>query len=357
MLNSLQQALQNGHHATGFSYELGAKMLGVESAPSDWPLAHILLFDHCQRLDSAGVARWLAGKDAVSDLGGDLASGAPSDALAGVANLQANVDESGFDAAIRKIRAYIEAGDTYQVNYTYRLRADVFGSPVVLSSPARAAGGAVRRTDGAARWPIRAVLFAGIISAARKRETDGTSHERHGAREWCPGSDAQRARMLSEDEKNRAENLMIVDLLRNDLGRIAQSGSVHVPALYGVNAFGGVLQMTSTITANLRNDVSLLDLFTAVYPCGPSPARRKNARWKSFVKWSQRHAACTPARLAGLICQNRHRWCAKFLPVRSDSHTGAECAGRGRYFAGESWAWGRALCSTVRHKKSMRNAS
>jgi para-aminobenzoate synthetase/4-amino-4-deoxychorismate lyase len=89
--------------------------------------------------------------------------------------------------------------------------------------------------------------------------------------------DAERAQVLAGDVKNRAENLMIVDLLRNDLGRIARLGSVQVPALYDVARHGDVLQMTSTVQATLRPDVKLIDLFRAVYPCGSitgAPKRR-----------------------------------------------------------------------------------
>jgi para-aminobenzoate synthetase/4-amino-4-deoxychorismate lyase len=89
--------------------------------------------------------------------------------------------------------------------------------------------------------------------------------------------DAGRAAALAQDVKNRAENLMIVDLLRNDLGRIAVTGSVEVPALFEVKRYGGVLQMTSTVQARLRPDTTLEALFAALYPCGSitgAPKRR-----------------------------------------------------------------------------------
>ena len=86
-----------------------------------------------------------------------------------------------------------------------------------------------------------------------------------------------RARALAADPKNRAENLMIVDLLRNDIARVAQTGSVQVPALFDVQRYGSVLQMTSTITASLRPDATLAQVFEALYPCGSitgAPKRR-----------------------------------------------------------------------------------
>jgi para-aminobenzoate synthetase/4-amino-4-deoxychorismate lyase len=89
--------------------------------------------------------------------------------------------------------------------------------------------------------------------------------------------DADFSAALSASPKNRAENLMIVDLLRNDLGRIAQTGSVKVPALFEVQRFGQVLQMTSTVEALRHPDVTLADIFSAIYPCGSitgAPTRR-----------------------------------------------------------------------------------
>ncbi|MET0264558.1 MAG: chorismate-binding protein, partial [Duganella sp.] len=87
----------------------------------------------------------------------------------------------------------------------------------------------------------------------------------------------ERARALAADPKNRAENLMIVDLLRNDIARVAQTGTVQVPALFEVQRYSSVLQMTSTITAALRPEATLADIFTALYPCGSitgAPKRR-----------------------------------------------------------------------------------
>jgi para-aminobenzoate synthetase/4-amino-4-deoxychorismate lyase len=98
----------------------------------------------------------------------------------------------------------------------------------------------------------------------------------------APASDdadvnALRARQLANDPKNRAENLMIVDLLRNDLGRIARTGSVRVPALFEVQRYGRVLQMTSTVQADLAPHATLREIFAALYPCGSitgAPKRR-----------------------------------------------------------------------------------
>ncbi|HKX40225.1 MAG TPA: chorismate-binding protein, partial [Burkholderiaceae bacterium] len=88
------------------------------------------------------------------------------------------------------------------------------------------------------------------------------------ARVAAPESDSESARLLAIDIKNRAENLMIVDLLRNDLGRLAQIGSVRVPALFAIEPYTTVFQMTSTVQAQIRPEVGMPDLLRAVFPCG-----------------------------------------------------------------------------------------
>lgn len=266
LLEAMQQALADGRHAVGlFSYELGAQLQGVSHAPADWPLAQVLIFERCERLSADRVAHWLERQT----------EGSPP---AGVAALRANVSEDEFAEAVGVIRGYIASGDTYQVNYTYRLRFDAYGEPLALYRRLRERqpvpfGACIALPDGRVVLSLSPELFlrheGGLLTARPMKGTAPASGD--------AAIDAARARSLASDKKNRAENLMIVDLLRNDLGRIAALGSVQVPALYEVARHGGVLQMTSTITARLRDGVSLTDIFAAVYPCGSitgAPKRR-----------------------------------------------------------------------------------
>lgn len=258
MLKRMQNALGQGKYAVClFSYELGAALQGVDHAVSTWPLAEVLLFDRCEYMSAEQVTQWLDEQQATEHM------------PVGTANLHANVSDHEFSEAINKIRAYIEAGDTYQVNYTYRLYCDVFGLPASVYRRLRERqpvpyGALIHLPDGRAVASLSPELFLrnknGVLTAQPMKGTAQASGHAE--------IDKVRARELAEDEKNRAENLMIVDLLRNDLGRIAEFGSIKVPAMYDVNAFGGVLQMTSTITAQLRKDTTLADIFGAVYPCG-----------------------------------------------------------------------------------------
>jgi len=267
LLAEMQAALARGLYAVPLlSYELGAHLQDLPARPVDGPLAQVLLFERCDHMTGAQVEAWLATR-----------TGSTS-APAGVAGIAANVDAAQFTDAIDRIRDYIAAGDTYQVNYTYRLRFDAFGPLFDLYARLRARqpvpyGALVSLPDGGAVLSFSPELFVrhadGVLLARPMKGTAPASGD--------AALDDERARALALDTKNRAENLMIVDLLRNDLGRVAQTGSVEVPALFEVQRYGAVLQMTSTVQARLRPDATLDDLFTALYPCGSitgAPKRR-----------------------------------------------------------------------------------
>jgi len=259
LLERVQQMLEAGLHAVPvLTYELGAHLMGVAARPLDAPLAQVLLFERYQALDAAQVDDWLRTR-------AEAAGNGP----AGLAALRPNIDQPGFTRAIERIREDIAAGETYQVNYTYRLRFDAFGSIFALYARLRARqpvpyGALISLPDGRAVLSLSPELFVRHDSGRLlTRPMKGTAPASNDEAE-----DATRMRALADDPKNRAENLMIVDLLRNDLGRVARTGSVGVPALFEVRRFGSVLQMTSTIQAQLRREATLADVFTALYPCG-----------------------------------------------------------------------------------------
>jgi para-aminobenzoate synthetase/4-amino-4-deoxychorismate lyase len=266
LLDAMQAALQRGLYAVPvFTYELGAQLMGIPAQAPNEPLAQVLLFSTCARLDAGAVQAWLAAR--TTDTG-----------PVGIAAVRASVDAAAFTADIDAIRTLIAAGDTYQVNYTYRLRFDAFGSVFALYARLRARqpvpyGALIGLPDGGALLSFSPELFVRLDGATlTARPMKGTAPASDDADE-----NARRAAALAADPKNRAENLMIVDLLRNDLGRIAQTGSVTVPKLFDVQRFGAVLQMTTTVQAALRPDVTLGALFAALYPCGSitgAPKRR-----------------------------------------------------------------------------------
>jgi len=272
LLAEMEKAIRGGLYAVSLlHYELGAGLHGIDPRPAaknaEPAQAEILLFRQRDFLSAAETTAWLQ-----EQANADAAS------ASGVADIRASVDEAQFTRDIARIRDYIAAGDTYQVNYTYRLHFDVYGAPIALYNKLRARqpvpyGAFIRLPDQRCILSFSPELFVrhehGALHAQPMKGTARASGEAK--------DDALRADALSNDEKNRAENLMIVDLLRNDLGRIAMNGSVAVPHLFAVERFGEVLQMTSTITAQLRPDATLAELFAALYPCGSitgAPKRR-----------------------------------------------------------------------------------
>lgn len=273
LLHDMQVAQQQGLHAVALlNYELGAGLHQVPPrtpAPGQQPpVAEIMLFGTCRFLNADQTAAWLREQEHADDEPG----------ACGIADLQADVDETAFSAAIARIREYIAAGHTYQVNYTYRLRFDAYGAPCRLYNKLRTRqpvpyGALIHLPDD--RWVLSfsPELFVRHTNGhLRAQPMKGTAPADIDEQE-----NQRRAVLLSQDEKNRAENLMIVDLLRNDLGRIAEAGSVKVPHLFAVERFGQVLQMTSTVTARLRGDIGIADVMAAIYPCGSitgAPKRR-----------------------------------------------------------------------------------
>ncbi|MBC7502358.1 MAG: aminodeoxychorismate synthase component I [Herminiimonas sp.] len=266
VLAQMQQALRQGQFAVGiFAYELGGEVHGISARDDGAPLVEILLFAHCEKLSAAAVDAWLQRHSHTDD-------------RAGIADLRASVSEAQFAAALARIHDYVDAGDTYQVNYTYRLHFETYGPALALYRKLRLRqpvpyGALMALPDGRAVLSLSPELFVRLDGdTLTARPMKGTA-----ASTGDPQQDALRAAALAADPKNRAENLMIVDLLRNDLGRVADIGSVRVPSLFDVSRFAAVLQMTSTVQARLRDDVALPELFGALYPCGSitgAPKRR-----------------------------------------------------------------------------------
>jgi para-aminobenzoate synthetase/4-amino-4-deoxychorismate lyase len=219
-----------------------------------------LLFEQCAKLSRDETDAWLMQCD----------GGAVQPSVAGATAARASIDPAQFEAAIAAIHHALRAGDSYQVNYTYRLGFDVFGTPVAFYRRLRERQpvpyGALIALPGE-RWvlscsPELFVEKAGLTLRARPMK--GTAPRTPDD----PAADRRAAGFLANDPKNRAENLMIVDLLRNDLSRVAETGSVKVPALFSVEPYASVWQMTSTVEARLRARTSFADVLRALFPCG-----------------------------------------------------------------------------------------
>ncbi|MGK8205086.1 chorismate-binding protein [Burkholderia cenocepacia] len=253
---ALAQDLRDGLHAVVVGdYEFGRNLQRAQ--PGDAPL-RFLLYARCERLSRDEVDAWLARQD-----GG----GAPS--IAGVAHVSKSVARGAFDAAIDAVHDALRAGDSYQVNYTYRLDFDVFGTPLALYRRLRARQpvryGALIALPGGA-WVVSCspeLFVEKHGDVLRARPMKGTA-----PRSADPQQDAASAAFLANDPKNRAENVMIVDLLRNDVSRIARTGTVKVPALFSVEPYASVWQMTSTVEAGWRDGTTFAAMLRALFPCG-----------------------------------------------------------------------------------------
>lgn len=260
---ALQKDLAQGFYAVLLcDYEFGMGLVSLDACGREGFL-RFLIFRCVERLSSVGVEKWLV-QTAVGK--------------GGFIDLEPNVDRNGFDQAVATIRDQIRQGETCQVNYTFRLKFKAFGEPLVLYRKLRerqpAVYGAVAVLPGG-KWilsfsPELFVRFAeGRLVSGPIKGTLARSGEIE--------EDRRRTAVLAADEKSQAENLMIVDLLRNDLGRIARVGSVTVPALFQVEEFGQMLQMVSTIEAELEPKSALADIIAALFPCGSitgAPKRR-----------------------------------------------------------------------------------
>jgi aminodeoxychorismate synthase component I len=173
-----------------------------------------------------------------------------------------------YHAKVDAVRARIAAGDTYQCNLTTRLTAPVEGDLLGLYADlAPAQGAAYSAYLDLGDWVIASaspeLFFQLDGDQLLLRPMKGTA-----PRGASRVADQRLAQELRASEKERAENIMIVDLLRNDAARIAAIGSVDVPVLWRVEQYETVHQLTSDVTATLRRGAGITDIFTALFPCG-----------------------------------------------------------------------------------------
>lgn len=250
---ALQKGWQKGLHSVLFAdYEFGLPLTGVESERGGNLALH--WFADCADTDAAS---WLARHS--------------DDLPAGISTPQSSVSETDYLDRIRQIHEAIRRGDTYQINYTTRLHLQAYGNPVSLYRRLRqpvpyAVLSHLPDAQGQSAWTLcfSPELFLKIGSDG----TISTEPMKGTAPILGDGQDERRAAELQADPKNRAENVMIVDLLRNDLGKIAQTGKVSVPEPFKVSRFGSVWQMTSTIRAQALPHTSFADILRAAFPCG-----------------------------------------------------------------------------------------
>ena len=272
------------------SYEWGAEREQVRRATSERgaPDAGLGLYDWVIAWDHVAGRAWIISTGMVED--GGRRRRTAEDRLAWVrerlrgptrtsfaalrrpppSSITSNFTRSEYEAAVARIRDYIAAGDVYQVNLAQRFQAVFAGAPLELYRRLRARNPAPFGTylalgdlAVASISPERFLRFDAARRTAEARPIKGTR-----PRGATPTEDAALARALTESEKDRAENVMIVDLLRNDLGKVCQPGSVVVPELYALESHPTVHHLVSNVTGVLADGADAFDLLRAAFPGG-----------------------------------------------------------------------------------------
>jgi len=257
-LRDINKALTQGEYVVAaFAYELGLYINRIErqvdQSKKRYPLVQAWAFKSYKCLSKQDVDIFIEKKVATLNT---------ESQVAGVANLHFSIDEKQFNSDIKTIQEFIRNGDAYQINHTFRITGETYGDPLAL----------YRRLRGRQPGRFGAFINEGshfILSQSpelfiqkqgntlRAMPMKGTASALHKSPEH-----------LSADAKNQAENVMIVDLLRNDLSRLALPGTVTVPQLFEVTRYGDVLQMTSTVQAEIKTGIELHEVINAVFPCG-----------------------------------------------------------------------------------------
>ncbi|MFJ4155684.1 aminodeoxychorismate synthase component I [Pseudomonas sp. NPDC089752] len=186
-----------------------------------------------------------------------------------LAAMQGDLRPEQYQAAFDQVQRYIQAGDCYQINLTQRFRAPCQGDPWRAYQALREAcptpfSGYQQLADGSALLSFSPERFVRVSQGqVETRPIKGTR-----PRSADPAIDARNAEELRHSAKDRSENLMIVDLLRNDLGRTCQIGSVKVPELFSLESYPNVHHLVSSITGQLASDKDALDLIGDSFPGG-----------------------------------------------------------------------------------------
>lgn len=257
---AIEDAAANGEWvALAVDYAVGA---GFEPAVPEPAVGRAGLrawvFGRREQLDARAVDAFLAER---------LAALSEHERVAGVADFSCAQNAASYAAAIAQIHRWIVDGECYQINFTFPLVFKYYGHSLALYAQLRARqpvryGGYIATPDETFLSFSPELFFERCGDRVVTRPMKGTAPRGATAEE----DEAARAALFAS-EKERAENLMIVDLLRNDLGRLAAPGKVGVDRLFAIEAYPTLWQMVSTVSADLPG-VSLFELFRALFPCG-----------------------------------------------------------------------------------------
>lgn len=287
-LRAVETAVSQQHlYAAGFlAYEAAAAFGLAVHPPGDLPLLWFGLYERDRRL-------------AIGDLHSIANRQSP--------NLQSPiwqpaVSQTVYHVAIRQIKEAIARGDTYQVNYTFPMRAEFTGDPLALFADlAQAQQGSYAAYVDTGRFAVCSaspeLFFRLDGEVLTSKPMKGTA-----VRGKTLAEDETNIAWLAQSEKNRAENVMIVDMIRNDMGRVAEIGSVQVPELFAVERYPTVLQMTSTVQARTTRPLS--EIFRAMFPCASITGAPK-VRTMEIIRELEPQPRGVYTGAIGFICPDR----------------------------------------------------
>lgn len=257
-LAEVEAAAQGGAHLAGLvAYEAGFAFepkLAADTLPSPTvPLVWFGIYDSARRLSPGEVSEFL----------GNGCGTCPS-----VTDLTFDTSREAYEAAFAAVQRHLAAGDIYQANLTLRARFRFAGDPAALFCRllARQPVGhaALLNLGHLSVLSLSPELFLERVGPTiRARPMKGTAPRGRTRRE-----DLRAIRELARDPKSQAENVMIVDLMRNDLSRICAPGSVRVPDLFAVETYRTLHQMTSTVEGRLESGAGVAEAFRRLFPCG-----------------------------------------------------------------------------------------
>jgi len=257
-LSKIEYANLQGHYIAGFfAYELGYlfedRLCGLLPKALSGPLLWVGVYERVSPMVSGEVDTWLQ-----SQIDEDYC----------LEYTGATFDRTTYTDLFDRVKDYIAAGDIYQLNLTFKAEFKFNGSPLALYRTLRqrqkVSFGGLISTPEFNILSLSPELFIRI----RGRIIEGRPMKGTAPRGKDFIDDENLKNWLKNDEKSRAENLMILDLLRNDFSRVSEIGSVHVPDMYTIETYSTLHQMTSGVQAKLKPGTGLHHIIHSLFPCG-----------------------------------------------------------------------------------------
>ena len=260
VFSKIQSCAKHYYIAGYISYELGYCLEKFSAPYRMYPLLHMGVFKKAVVFDHT--------KGTFEGDAGEMFGSSDREDTFGITRMRCGIREKEYITKIRKLKEYIRSGDTYQVNFTHKYYFDFRGCELALYKRLKNAqpvsyAAFCKLGDEHIISMSPELFFRRDNSSITCKPMKGTMRRGRTAEE-----DIIMAKRLRDSSKDRAENIMIVDLIRNDLGRICKTGSVRVNSLYDIETYPTLHQMTSTVSGTLKNGTTYLDIIKSIFPGG-----------------------------------------------------------------------------------------